>query len=77
MLKHHAHVAPDGVNVRLFIDDVFAFHPDLPGRRQLQQVQAAQKGAFAGAGGPDDGHLLPLFDRLRDAAHTAIDRRRT
>ena len=46
----------------LLLRDVHALEDDGPGGGDLQQVQRAEEGGFAGAGGPDDHHHVPLVD---------------
>jgi hypothetical protein len=42
--------------------DVLAVDFDVAARGLVKQIQAAQEGALAGAGGPDDGDDLALVD---------------
>ena len=69
VLEHHAHLLADPVQILTGgRRDVVALEDDGAFRGLLQQVQAPEKGAFPGAGGADDHHLLPLFYMLVDAA---------
>ncbi len=60
LLEHHAHFLPVLVDMLALPlgADVHAVNQDLPGGRLFQQIQAAQKGAFAAAGGTDNGYHL-------------------
>ena len=72
MLEHHAHLLPVQVDVHLFLlavlidkallGDVDVVENDLAVGRSLHQVQAAQKGGFAGTGRTDDDHYITLLN---------------
>ena len=68
MLEHHAHlpavlVEVDFLALRvLLFRDVHALEHDAAARRLLKQVQRAQEGGFAGAGGADDDDDVALAD---------------
>ncbi len=62
MLEHHAHLLPVQVHIDALLRQVHPLEDHLAGAGLLQQVKAAQKGGFAGAGGPDDGHHLALVE---------------
>ena len=53
-------------NGDLFIADIHAVENDLPIGRRFQQVQAAQKGALAAAGGADDADHFLCVERGAD-----------
>ena len=54
--------------LQLRIGDHLAVDHDLAGRRHVEQVEAAQEGAFAGSGRTDDDDLLPFIDVRVDVA---------
>src|SRR5665647_3133203 len=66
LLEHHAALHADLVDVLLegaavaAAGDVDAADADLAGRRVLEEVEAAQEGALARAGGPDEDQDLAL-----------------
>ena len=66
VLEHHAHLPPDQVDVGLGVGDGGALKGDGALGGGLQQVEAAQEGGLARAGGPDDDHFLPGIDVLGD-----------
>ena len=72
VLEHHAHFPAQAVDVTLGIVDFFPFKPNLPAGGDFQQVQAAEEGAFAGAGGPHNYYLFPFFDFLIDAVEHLV-----
>ena len=57
-LKHHAHLLAQIIEVDARQGDVFAVDHHRPRLRHLEQIAAAQQGAFARARGPDDEHQL-------------------
>src|SRR5262249_44983424 len=61
-LEYHVHLLTHLRDIRLAVEDVHAVHVDGPAARLLEQVQAAQERALAGARGPDDRHHLSLAD---------------
>ena len=65
MLEHHPHLLADLVDLRLGIGDLCAVEGNGPLGGGLQQVETAQEGGLAGAGGADDDHLLPHLDVTR------------
>ena len=71
MLEHHSHLLPVAGQIHLFAGDLHPIHQDGAGGGGLQQVQAAQKGAFAAAGGTDHGDHLPFADIHRYAVQRA------
>ena len=66
MLENHAHLAADLVDVGFGTGDFNTVKGDAAGGWLLQQVQAAQEGGLAGAGGADDDHLVAGIDVLGD-----------
>ena len=72
VLEHHAHLLPVHIDVHLypfslgidgvFLGDVHAVKENMTAGGHFQQVQTAQQGAFAGAGGADDHHHISLVD---------------
>ncbi len=60
LLEYHAHFLPVLVDMLALSlgADVHAVEEDLARGRLLQQIQAAQKGAFAAARGTDNGYHL-------------------
>ena len=72
VLEDHAHFLAVEVDVHLFrlallvdpggLGDVNAVEENLAACGDFQQVQAAQQGGLAGAGGADDHHHIPLVD---------------
>ena len=62
ILKHHAHALAELAGVQLFVGDVLALEVDLSLGGLLQQVQAAEKGGLAAAGGADDGDHFATAD---------------
>ena len=67
MLEHHAHLLPVGIDVHMAAGDLLALEENLTAFRLFQQIQAAQEGTLAAAGGADDGHHLALFNGFADA----------
>ena len=61
-LEHHVHLLAHLRDIRLPVEDVDAIDVDGPAARMLEQVQAAQEGALAGARRADDGNHLALAD---------------
>ena len=61
-LEYHADALAQGVEIGAQIHQVLAVKPDVAGIGILQQVDAAQQGALAGAGGADDAHHFPWHD---------------
>jgi len=49
------------------VGDLDAVEVDFAGGRLFQEVEAAQEGAFARTGRPDDYHHLAALDALVDA----------
>ena len=68
MLEHHADLLPQPHDVRFFPRHLRAVIKHLAAVRDLQAVQAAQKGRFAAAGRTDDGHYLAAPDLRGNAA---------
>ena len=66
VLEHHAHLPPHRVDVGLGVCDDGAVKGDAARGGRFQQVQAAEEGALAAAGGPDHDDLLSGSDVLRD-----------
>ena len=66
MLEYHAHLTADQVDVGLGVGDLGALKGDGTGSGGLQQVEAAQEGGLARAGGADHDHLLAGIDVLGD-----------
>lgn len=61
VLEDHAYVPAELVDVRAGGGDQLPLEEDFPGGGFLQQVQAAQEGAFPGAGRPyDEDHFPPV-----------------
>src|SRR6185503_13839286 len=59
-LEHHVHLPADFRDIRIPVEDIDAVDLDGPAARLLEQVEAAQEGALAGARRADDGnHLAP------------------
>src|SRR5918999_3964178 len=67
LLEHHADPPPDGVDIDVGIRDLDAADEDLPRRRLLEQVDAAQQRRLAGPGPADDAHDLAGLDPEVDA----------
>ena len=74
MLEHHADAAPKQRELRIaggahaFAEGEFVrADGKLALLRHFQEVQAAQEGGLAGAGGADQGDDLAACDRERDA----------
>ena len=73
VLEDHAHLLTVTVDVQLLavraalLGDVDPLEDDGAGGRHLQQVQRAEEGALAGAGGADDDHDIALVDVDADA----------
>jgi hypothetical protein len=59
VLKHQAHLAPDGVGELLVLPDVLAPEQDLAGAGLEQTVEVLDQGGLAGAGVADQAHQLP------------------
>ena len=72
VLEHHAHALAQPVHLAGARGDLLAIDEDASAGRLLQQVDAAQEGALARAGGPDDDDLLALVDALVDAAENLM-----
>ena len=71
MLKDHAHLPAQLIDVDLLLRDIDAVEQDRSARRRLQQVQAAQERALAGAGGADGRDDIALPDIDGDAVQRA------
>ena len=69
MLEHHAHLLPVTGQIDLFAGDLHAIHLDRAGGWSLQQVETAQEGAFAAAGGTNNRNDIAPADIHRDAIH--------
>ncbi len=67
LLKHHAQVRAHGVDVHALGRDLGAINRDGAARGGLQQVDAAQHGGLAGAGGPQHHDHLAAVDVEVDA----------
>ena len=65
-LKNHSHLGAIVVHVHSSLEDVLAVNQDLPGVGGLQQIDAPQKGGFAGARGTDKADDLPGGDAEPD-----------
>ncbi len=63
MLEHHPHLLAMRVDIAAGISNINP-SKQIPSGRDLQQVQAAEKRRFAGAGRPDDDDDLALADLL-------------
>ena len=78
LLEDHAALHADLVHVLLeaaavaAAGDVHVADPDLAGRGVLEEVQAAQEGALAGAGRPDEHDYLALVDLEVDALEHVV-----
>ena len=64
MLKNHAHFLTVKVNIHLICGNIHTLEKNLTGIGLFKQVQAAQKGAFAAAGGSDYGNDLSFVHML-------------
>ncbi len=62
VLEHHPHLLAVVVDVHPPPGDVHPLEDDLPAAGLLQQVQGAEEGGLAGAGGPHDDHHVPFVD---------------
>ena len=62
VLEHHAHAAAVKVDIGARRGEIRALKHNGAAGRALQQIQAAQKGRLAGAGGADDDKHLALAD---------------
>ena len=62
VLEHHAHLLTMQVQIHLVVGDIHAFEQDRSARGCLQQIQTAEKGGFARAGGADDNHDVTTVD---------------
>ena len=68
LLEHHAHAQQlFGGTLAVGADQINAVVEDLSSRGPFQQVQAAQEGGLAAAGGAYDGHHLSRLDVNVDA----------
>ena len=67
ILEYHADLLADLVDIGLLCVDLLAFKDNLTGGGFFQAVEAADEGAFAGAGGADDSHYFALMDIDIDA----------
>ena len=72
MGEHHAHLLAMLIDVHLFVGDVHAVEGDGAAGGNFQQIQAAQEGGLAGAGGSDDDHLIPGVDMFTDVIQHQI-----
>ena len=72
VLEDHAHFLAMLIDIALWRVYTCLFKPNLTGGRFFQKVQAAQKGAFAGAGRADDDNLLPLVDGEADVVKDGV-----
>ena len=70
--EDHPHLLPQQVDIRAGSADVVSLKDNAAAGRLLQTVQAAQKGRFARAGGPDDRHNLALENLLIDASEHLV-----
>jgi len=66
VLKHHAHLTAVNVDVRLPVGNILTVEDDGAARRIFHAIQAAEEGALAASGRPDDRDLLALPDRGRN-----------
>ena len=71
VLEHHPHLLPVAGQIHLFAGDLHPIHQDGAGGGSLQQVQTAQEGAFAAAGGSDHGDYFSFADIHRYAIQRA------
>ena len=72
-LKHHAHLGAIGALVDILSQDAAAMVQDLAGAGGLQQVDAAQQGGFARAGGADDaGDVALVHEKVDVAQHLVV-----
>ncbi|AEH54671.1 hypothetical protein BCO26_2612 [Heyndrickxia coagulans 2-6] len=62
VLEHHSNFRADFHYIRFFVGDFFPVNPNPPFCRLLQEIQAAQKGRFAGSGRSDDNDDFPFSD---------------
>ena len=67
LLKNHAHLLAELIDIAFLIRNQVPFEPNLPFRRDFQQIQAAQKCAFPTARRPDNGNFLSALYLLIDA----------
>ena len=68
MLKHHSHLLAHLIDIALGIGNQSILKPDFARGRRFQEIEAPQKGGFAGAGRPHHNDLFALLDFLIDAA---------
>ena len=66
LLKHHAQVLADLVDVVLRVVDINAVHGDEPAVDFLKSVDGTQQRGLAGAGGAYDDHALALIHMQGD-----------
>ena len=72
VLEHHAHPLAVQVDVHLFVGNVHVFKVDGTVGGLFQQVEGAQHGGFARAGGAYDDHHFALLD-LQRAVVQSVD----
>ena len=74
MLENHAYVLAELIDVRSGRGNQLSLETDFSGGRFLQQVQAAQEGAFTGTGRAYDEELTPfLWGIIKEIVKTAIE----
>ena len=71
-LEHHADGLAQAVDVDVLGGQVLAVEPHVAGVGGLEQVNAAQQGGLAGAGGADDGDDLARHDLEVHAAQDVV-----
>lgn len=62
MLKDHAHMLADFIYFYFRVVYARTLKPDVALCGRFKEVKAAQKGAFAGTGGPNDDYFFALID---------------
>jgi hypothetical protein len=62
MLKDDANLAPEPVNVNLFVMKRRSVHIELARRDFFEPIDAAEQGALAGTGRSDNHDYFALFD---------------
>jgi hypothetical protein len=67
LLEDHPDARPQLVDVRVGVGDLLALDEDLPARRGLEHVDAAQEGRLPGPGRTDDADHLAVRDVEVDA----------
>ena len=67
LLEHHPHLLAVQVDVHLGVGDIHPFEDHLAAGWHLKQIETAQEGGFARAGGSDDRHHVAAADVDVDA----------